>query len=237
MNNNDTPNILDLLKQVKESFSNASICKFTEEQKVKYSKLFNNLSNTNGNSSTSDAIKGKALEEIVAFLLENTGGIFEVYRNIKTNTNEIDHFIRLTPQGKLLSENGLINPLYKNLICECKNYNKKIGVTYIGKFYSLLNSCHFRFGILFSYNGVTGSKWAYGSGLIKKIYMSDVSSNHNYIIIDFNINDFKTINDGGNFLDIIDNKLISLQLDTDFSKYIAKHPAESSLRKNDSSSL
>ncbi len=224
MNNSGTPNLLDLLKQVKESFSNASICKFTEEQKVKYSELFKNLADTNGNSSTSDAIKGKALEEIVAFLLENTGGIFEVYRNIRSNTNEIDHFIRLTPQGKLLSENGLINPLYKDLICECKNYNKSISVTYIGKFYSLLHSHHFRFGILFSYNGVSGNNWSYGSGLIKKIYMSDVSSNNNYIIIDFNNNDFKTINDGGNFLDIIENKLISLKLDTDFSKYISKHP-------------
>ncbi len=226
MNINDTPTLLDLLKQVEERFSNASICRFTEEQKNRYSELFNELVSANSNSSTSDAIKGKALEEIVAFVLTNTGGLFEVYRNVKTNTNEIDHFINLTPQGKLLAENGLINPLYKHMICECKNYQNNISVTYIGKFYSLLKSCHSRFGILFSFKGVSGSGWNYGSGLIKKIYMSDISSNNNYIIIDFNFGDFKTIYDGGNFLEIIDNKLTSLRLDTDFKKYISNHPAE-----------
>ena len=47
-----------------------------------------------------------------------------------------------------------------------------------------------------------------------------------YCIIDFSINEFEAILNGKNLLQIIEEQLKSLQYDTDYSHYLAKHPAE-----------
>lgn len=227
MNIEETPNICDILKQMNTQFSNATICKLTDEQQKQYTILLNKLSLVNSNPLSSKQEKGRALEEIVSFILSNSGCIFKVYKNVRKNTNEIDQLVSLTPSGKYLLKNGIINSLYDNFICECKNYKNKVQVTFVGKFYSLMQTCKMRLGILFSYKGVSGNNWSEGTGLIKKIYMYDLSSDTNHIIVDFNINDFNAIKNGSNFLDIIENKLLSLQLDTDFSQYVKEHPAES----------
>ena len=112
--------------------------------------------------------RGEKLEEIVTYLLQISGNLFEVIQNVRTETNEVDQVIKLTQAGKYLKENGIINNKYETFLGECKNYGKKVSVTYVGKFCSLLLTTGTKLGILFSYNGVTGNGWKDSKGLIKK---------------------------------------------------------------------
>lgn len=83
-----------------------------------------------------------------------------------------------------------------------------------------------KLGILFSFHGVSGTGWSNGSGLIKKFYLHKEKLEERYCVIDFSIKDFRAILTGKNLLQIIDEQLKSLQYDTDYSRFITKHPAE-----------
>lgn len=83
-----------------------------------------------------------------------------------------------------------------------------------------------KLGILFSYHGVSGSNWCYGSGLIKKFYLHKENPNERFCIINFSIKEFNSILSGKNLLQIIEEQLRSLQFDTDYSHHLSKHPAE-----------
>lgn len=107
------------------------------------------------------------------------------------------------------------------VLLECKNYNKKIDVTWIGKFYSLLRTSKTRIGIIFSYRGFTGTNWNDGVGLVKKIFLID-----NTIILDFSLKDFEKIAEGISILKIINSKILSLKYDTQIENYISEHPLE-----------
>ena len=107
--------------------------------------------------------------------------------------------MKLTPAGRLLQAAGILSPYYANFIGECKNHGKTIGVTYIGKFCSLMLTTRSNLGILFSYHGVTGHGWNDGSGLIRKFYLHKENLLDRYCIIDFNIWDFRSILQGKNF--------------------------------------
>jgi len=228
----DEINILDILKMLDNQFSYEKICEFSPKQKREYVKLLNELIRVNkinrGCESPTNLnhIKGKALEDIASYLIKTTGDIFEVHRNLRTSTNEIDQLFKLKQSGKTLLKHGLINELFDGFLGECKNYDKTISVTYIGKFCSLLLTNKVKLGILFSYHRVSGKGWSNGSGLIKKFHLHKEDIKERYCIIDFNIHDFRAIEQGYNFLQIIDDKLTSLQLDTDFYRFITKHPAE-----------
>ena len=221
----DFINALDVLKSVNKDYSYDEICKITPEILEEYNNLLIEFKKANS-SKVSNTVKGKALENIVSYLLKISGNIFTVDRNLHTCTNEIDQMVKLQPLGKLLFSNGLINPKLDLFISECKNHNKVIDVTYVGKFCSLLLTNQIKLGLLFSYHGVSGSNWRYGSGLIKKFYLHKESIKNRYCIIDFSIKDFESISEGSNLLQIIDEKLYSLQFDTDYSKHISAHPAE-----------
>ena len=77
--------------------------------------------------------------------------------------------------------------------------------------------------ILFSYHGITGNNWTSSSGLIRKFYLSKEKLEERYCIIDFNIKDFESIRDGNNFLQIVHDKIMSLQNDTDYAKLLKPH--------------
>lgn len=206
-------------------YANGKICEFTQEQKDHYELLLNDLEREQASKTSSTKDKGAALENLVNYLLQCSGDLFEVYNDVRTNTNEIDQIIKLKVKGRMLRSLGVLDERYDEFICECKNYKNRVGVTYVGKFCSLMNSCNIKFGVLFSYRGVTGSGWKDSSGLIKKIYMkSNVNENPTTII------DFKSIRDGNNFLDIIETKIMKLKYDTNFETLIQPHPAENLLK-------
>lgn len=211
-------------------YANGKICEFTLEQKDHYELLLNDLEREQASKTSSTKDKGAALENLVNYLLQCSGDLFEVYNDVRTNTNEIDQIIKLKVKGRMLRSLGVLDERYDEFICECKNYKNRVGVTYVGKFCSLMNSCNIKFGVLFSYRGVTGSGWKDSSGLIKKIYMKSNVNENPTTIIDFNIEDFKSIRDGNNFLDIIETKIMKLKYDTNFETLIQPHPAENLLK-------
>jgi len=222
--------LLELLKMSPEQLRYEDICRLTDEQKNKYGELLDHFQCVNS-SAASTQEKGDALEQLVSFLLNVSGGIFKVSKNVKTETNEIDEIIELNQKGRVLSSLGLLPNRLVEFLGECKNYGKAISVTYVGKFYSLLLTTNMRTGVLFSYHGVSGKDWKDGSGLIKKIYLQRERDEDRVAIIDFKYEDFESILNGHNFLEIIETKLKSLRYDTSVGN-ISQHPAEDSFREN-----
>lgn len=90
----------------------------------------------------------------------------------------------------------------------------------------MLLTTNIKIGILFSYYGTSGTGWSNGAGLIKKFYLHKEKLEDKYCIIDFSIKEFEAILNDKNLLQIIDEQLKSLQFDTDYSRYLSKHPAE-----------
>lgn len=224
---------LDILASVDESYRLEQMCKINNAQEIEYKRLLDEFdrlhkisSKSPGTPSNLHNLKGNALEDLVNYLFIISGGIFEVDRNLHTSTNEIDDLITLTPKGKTLLSRNLINNRLDTFLGECKNYNKSVSVTYIGKFCSLLLTNNVKLGILFSYHGISGSGWEFGAGLVKKFYLHKESLSERFCIIDFSIKEFKSILTGRNLLEIIEEQLRSLQFDTNYSQYLSKHPAE-----------
>ena len=56
--------------------------------------------------------------------------------------------------------------------------------------------------------------------------MSKENQNEKYCIIDFNISDFESIKSGNNFLKIIEDKIMALKVDTDYTTFLSGHEAE-----------
>lgn len=217
-------NVIDALAAINNNCSYEAICEFSPDKKQKYKQLLQRVKAVNEQSLTTTE-KGKALEALVTFLLKASGGIFEVHTNLRTHTNEIDQLMQLTPSGKSLLAHGLIDFRYNSFIAECKNYNGKVDVTYVGKFCSLLLTNNVKLGVLFSYKGITGAGWSDASGLVRKFYLHKEKSEDRFCIIDFNYTDFEAILNGENFLSLIDAKLNALKYDTEYSRFLSPHPA------------
>ncbi|MCY8514600.1 acetylglutamate semialdehyde dehydrogenase [Bacillus atrophaeus] len=217
--------LLHVLNEEEEIFR--TITQFNEKEKLSYQKKLNRfkeLHQPNVQASTRE--KGTALEELVFFLFETTS-IFDVAQNIYTSTNEIDVLMTLNSKGRRYLSAGFLDNKFDIFLAECKNYNKTIGVTWVGKFWSLLNSSPTKLGIIFSYHGLTGRRWSDGIGMTKKIYMSKESIQDKICIIDFNIKDFEQIEEGHSILDIISSKIKALMLDVDeYKTFLSKHPSQ-----------
>lgn len=231
--NDDVLNALELLQKVNTDLSYDMICKTSDEQKVEYHKKletflkYNSMKAKDANVPRNlNGLKGKSLEELATYLLKISGDLFEVKQNLRTTTNEIDQVFIPTQKAKVLIANGIIDKHYELFLGECKNYNKSVDVTYVGKFCSLLLTNQIKFGLLFSYRGISGSGWSNASGLVKKFYLHKEKDEDRYCIIAFSKDDFIAIDNGENFLQIVEDKLLSLRLDTDFREYLSKHPAE-----------
>ena len=135
----------------------------------------------------------------------------------------MDQLVRVNEKGKLLKSKCIIDPRLEHFIGECKNYKSKVSVTYVGKLCSLLVTTQNKIGILFSYKGISGNNWDSSMGLIKKFYLSKEKAEERFCIIDFNIDDFISIKEGNNILQIISNKILSLQNDTNYAEFITPH--------------
>lgn len=215
---------INIIREVGSKCGYSQICKIDNDNLVKYKKLLNELNEES--NKLNDQLRGKKLEELVTFLLEISGGIFKIEQNIRTSTNEIDQVITLSDTGKILMKAGIINDKFDLFLGECKNYNKTLSVTYVGKFCSLLQTTNIKLGIIFSFHGISGRRWKDGHGLVRKFYMSKEKENERFCIIDFSHNDFVSISKGNNFLQIIDDKLKELRIGTSYEHLISKHEAE-----------
>lgn len=166
---------------------------------------------------------GKILEKIAKFIfLQNH--MYQVKNNIRDSSNEIDLILKLNDLGN--QEISILPDVLKNnkeFIIECKNYKRKIGVTWVGKFFSLLINRNLKFGIIISYHPLAGKgEWDSAKGLVKKLFLkSDIA------IINICKDDIKRIKDGEtNIIELIEAKYNNLIFQTDLDKCISKHPAE-----------
>ncbi|WP_257140117.1 acetylglutamate semialdehyde dehydrogenase [Bacillus toyonensis] len=201
------------------------ITSLSESELEGYSELLNKFKSIHEDSKATTNEKGRILEEIVSYIISNSV-IFNVHRNLRTSTNELDLLVKLNWKGRQFKEKGFIEFEDTDLICECKNYKKRVDVTWVGKFYSLLSCSTCRFGILFSYMGLTGKGWNEATGLSKKLYLLKEKESEKIKIIDFNIEDFNLIEKGESFLNIVHTKLTDLKYDTSILKEITSHPNE-----------
>lgn len=224
---NDIDSLITGFKNIGNEISYKKICEFSENQKKEYNILLANLKKVNSSKASTNE-KGKALEDIASFVIKSSN-IFEIYKNIRTSTNELDQLIKTNNKGKILFSNGIIDKRLKNFIGECKNYKDKVSVTYVGKICSLLTTTNNKICILFSYYGVSGKSWENSSGLIRKFYMSKENEEDRFCIIDFNINDFISIQNGNNILQIIEDKILALQNDTSYKTLLSSHELENQI--------
>lgn len=170
--------------------------------------------------------KGKKLEELMSILFQAYNELIETRRNCRTSSNEIDLLLDWSEKARISNLNSAFPCIENGFLCECKNYSKKVDVTYIGKFFSLLNVSDTKLGIMVSWEGVSGatSSWSYGVGLIKKIALK----NNIYILV-IDKDDLKKIYNGEmNIFSMIHQKYKAMQNNIDYSKYISKHDAEDS---------
>lgn len=175
---------------------------------------------------------------MIKYLFDHSG-IFEVFCNVKSATNEIDHVVKLSNQGMMLVKKlgedifGL-NENEKLVLSECKNYSQKVGVTYLMKFYSLLKISDVSLGFFFATKGITGKEDSYedGYGYLKSVRILEKYGNgKEFYILPFDFDDLESINSAYDFFELIKTKKIALQLSA-LNRALRsreKHPNEDSI--------
>lgn len=203
---------------------NSSLVQMKDEDLTEFQRLYDEIDK--GNLSRGE--KGKKLEELATLLFEKSVvNLLQVYKNCRTSTNEIDLLVKWTDQANLSGISQSFSFLGDSFLCECKNYEGAVGVTYVGKFCSLMLVTNTDFGVMISWDGVTGrGKWSDSQGLIKKFALSAKK----YIIV-LEKNDIEKIyTRKKNLFSLIHDKYLALKDDIDYQKYIATHDAEHDLK-------
>lgn len=205
--------------------------KLSDDKLTEYNDLLSHFKQTNS-SDCSTGEKGKSLESLVSFLFKNSL-IFNIHENLRTSSNELDIVLHLNQKGQLFKRFGWITSDYSKIIGECKNYEGKVGVTYVGKFCTLVTHLSCKIGVMFSYNGMTGNDkhWSDGKGLAKKIHLKTLShpSEDTIHILDFSIKDFESISSGYSLVEIINAKITALELDASYDDLLISHDLISSM--------
>lgn len=167
--------------------------------------------------------RGDLFEELTKQITIKTN-LFDLFDNITSDTNEYDIVIKLSDFAKITLKNIIPDIFHQPIICECKNHQQPVNVTWIGKLYMLLAMSQIKVGIIFSYEGITGEKeksWTDAWGLIRKIYLKDEIA-----IIDISKIEIKRIIDGENFCDIVEEKYLELKtMTSDLEKSKIYHPS------------
>lgn len=197
---------------------NSSVLNLPDIKQNEFCSLYDQIDG----GSLSKTEKGKKLEQLVA-LLFGEESLFDCRRNFRTSTNEIDLLLTWSKKAR---DAGIANafPCFgDSFICECKNYDRKLNVTYVGKFYSLLAVTKMKFGLIVAWEGVTGrGEWNDSKGLIKKIALRDDT-----FIVSIDKDDLTQIyNKSQNIYSLLMNKFDALKCDISYQRFISPHEAE-----------
>ena len=200
---------------------------WTEDEKSEFTVLLNQLKSPFDGKVESKKSKGDRLERLVSFIIDKSY-FYKIYKNVRTETNEIDEIIVFSEEGrqalyKYGLSRGLIPISTDMFLGECKNYEKALNVTYVGKFYSLLSTTGNTFGILFTQKGLTGNEAGYkeGYGLTKVIRMVERYKNNNdFYIITFTLDDYEQLLKGHTFFDIVKAKMLALCHASDYHVFL-----------------
>lgn len=212
--------------------------KWTQEDYKEYKILLDRLKKSRKEKQEKTKKIGDALENLVNFIFEKSF-FYKVHPNKHTSTNEIDQFVVMSDKGKqAIAEYNFSKELLvsneNHFLCECKNYDKKVGSTWVGKFNTLLDTCGATsVGIIFSYDGLSGQEnnWYDAHGLTKIIYRITKDQKARFIL-DFNINDFEALlNPETNLFQLINQKKESLIANVKSEKLVSdKHEAEQEIK-------
>lgn len=211
---------------------------WTENDKTEFQVLLDDLKKLYDNNSETTKEKGDRLERLVEFIIRKTY-FFEIYKNVHTETNEIDEVIVMSDRGKQaihsLNLSRDLIPIDQDLFLgECKNYKSNLGVTYVGKFYSLLSATSVPFGIIFTQKGLTGKSDGYKDayGLTKILRMMETSKGNDFYILTFTMDDYEKMLDGTTFFELVKAKKMEMQLASDYKKFLVnnKHKAEEQIQ-------
>lgn len=165
--------------------------------------------------------RGSLFEKMIGCLFFSGDTLlFNEVTNCRTSTNEIDLLICWSDVAIQNKINTIFDYMGRSFLCECKNYEGGVSVTYVGKFYSLLKVNCSNFGILFVSTKIKGrNKWDSAQGLIRKIALRD-----KIYIIAIEWEDLTQIyNCETNILKLIGDKYNALKNDIEYEKYIKKH--------------
>lgn len=195
-----------LCSMMGNEITSTALFRLSDQDYAEYHRLFSIFDQSR---SADSGTKGVALENLASFLLSRIG-IYEILRNKRTSTNEMD--VVLVKKLGLSNFGGDVFP--RHVICECKNYGAPISVTYVGKFYSLLKVSGVSLGLMISDSRISGQlKWKDGSGLCRKIALRDET-----FIINLSYEDLKLIDkDNVSILKLINDKIDAIKLDISIS--------------------
>ncbi|MBT8903542.1 hypothetical protein BTI50_08485 [Lactobacillus delbrueckii subsp. bulgaricus] len=169
--------------------------------------------------------KGKLLEDLIAVLFEEGyPAMFEVKRNQRTSSNEIDLLINWSQSANGHRMQLLEKDLGSSFLVECKNYENRVEVTYLGKFISLMGYTKTRLGIFVAWNGITGSNnsWNDAVGLVKKIALAE----EKYILVLSKKDLLKIRQKQTNVFTLLEDKYRALKNDISYENYIQDHEIE-----------
>lgn len=230
--------IKEIVKNKIDAFND--LVSWDDEEKAEFKILLDELKKPYDKNKNTTKDKGDRLENLVSFILSKSY-FYEVYRNVCTETNEIDEVVVFTKEGRqALKELDLSRDLIPidtdMFLGECKNYNNTLGVTYVGKFYSLLTATDNSFGIIFTQKGLTGEAAGYKDayGLVKVIRMIEQNKNNkDFYIITFTIEDYEELLNGKNFFELVEAKKKELKLAANYHTFLKdnKHENEEQIKE------
>lgn len=213
---------------------------WTDKDKEEFKRLLDVLRSPYDKNIETTKSKGDRLEQLVEFIIKKSY-FFEVYKNVHTETNEIDEVIVLSARGKQALQSFGISreliPIKDNLFLgECKNYASDLGVTYVGKFYSLMTVSNVSMGIIFTQKGLTGKpegyKDAYGLTKVLRMIENSKNKNNDFYILTFSDEDYDKLLKGTTFFELIEAKKMELQLASTYETFINdnRHETEEEIK-------
>ncbi|MDC7288924.1 hypothetical protein NXH76_14030 [Blautia schinkii] len=200
---------------------------WSEEDRQTFSILLETLKKPFDRTVETTKDKGDRLENLVSFIIRKSY-FFEIHQNIRTGTNEIDEVITLSSAGRqalhLFAISRDILEIDTDIaLGECKNYASTLGVTYVGKFYSLLVSTDVSFGIIFTQKGLTGNEDEFrdANGLTKVLRIIEkYQNNKELFILTFTLEDYEKIAGGESFYDLVKAKKIAFRLSSEYDSFL-----------------
>lgn len=169
--------------------------------------------------------KGKLLEDLIAILFEEGyPTMLDIRKNMLTSSNEIDILVNWSKSATQSGIQLLEDEMGSYFLVECKNYNNKVGVTYLGKFFSLMCYTDTKLGVFIAWNGMTGSdnSWNDAVGLVKKLALGEKK----YILVLTKADLKKIRQKETNIFTLLEHKYLALKTDISYKSLIKKHEIE-----------
>ncbi len=148
--------------------------------------------------------QGIELEILAQYLLSCIPG-FRTYARRKTPSTDYD--VVCTVEGLATD---FRRELGRYIICECKDWAKKVAFSTIAKLARVLDSAKCSSGILFSRSGITGEKGTTAASRERlKVYQD-----RGLVILSLSLDDLRHIADGENLITLLRARYESVRLDT-----------------------